>query len=225
MNEYLKATPFFDYDAPELRQWTKQHLAGVPDDPIEKAKALYLGVRDEIDYNPYVFSDKMETFKASHALREGQSYCIPKAVLLGAVARSVGIPSRLGLADVKNHLSSPKLIEWLQSDIFRMHGFIELYLDSQWVKATPAFNSRLCEAMGVEPLEFNGREDSIFQEYTRSGQAHMEYINDHGTFADLPYDFILTGIRKAYGHLFADGKPIPQHNASLERDLDDSTEH
>lgn len=219
MERYLQPTEYFDYNQPELKAWIATQLEGVPDDKVEQAKALYLAVRDSVSYNPYVFRPEPETFNASHALKTAESYCIPKAVLLGAAARSVGIPSRLGLADVRNHLSSPKLIEWLRSDIFRMHGFIELYLNGKWVKATPAFDKRLCELMKVEPLEFDGVTDSIFQEYTEAGEAHMEYVNDHGVFDDVPHEFILSGIKAAYGHLFPDGNGPDAIEGSLVQDI------
>ena len=219
MKNYLKPTEFFDYDKPEVKAWIDQQLEGVPNEPVEQVKALYLAVRDSVQYNPYVFQTNPRTLSASYALESRESYCIPKAVLLGAAARYIGIPSRLGLADVRNHLSSPKLIEWLRSDIFRMHGFIELYLNGQWVKATPAFNKQLCALMKVEPLEFDGVNDSVFQEFTEDGEAHMEYINDHGVFDDVPFDFIVDGVRSAYGHLFeADGKPA-RVDGSLEQDV------
>lgn len=219
MENYLKPTAFFDYDQPEVKAWIEQQLEGVPSDPVEQIKALYLAVRDSVHYNPYVFQTDPHALSASYALTSGESYCIPKAVLLGAAARAIGIPSRLGLADVRNHLSSPKLIEWLKSDIFRMHGFIELYLNGQWVKATPAFNRQLCDMMKVEPLEFDGVHDSVFQEFTESGEAHMEYINDHGVFEDVPHQFIVEGVRAAYGHLFTDDGQPAQANGSLEQDL------
>lgn len=219
MERYLQPTAFFDYDQPALKAWIADQLDGVPDDPVEQIKALYLAARDSVHYNPYVFSTEPHTFSASYALQCGETYCIPKAVLLGAAARSIGIPSRLGLADVRNHLSSPKLIEWLQSDIFRMHGFIELYLNGQWVKATPAFNARLCDLMNVEPLAFDGINDSIFQEYTESGAAHMEYVNDHGVFDDVPHEFIVAGVKSAYPHLFSATAPNGSNPGSLEADL------
>lgn len=221
MEHCLQPTKFFDYDKPELKAWIDKQLEGVARDPVEQIKALYLAVRDDIAYNPYVFSTNPETFSASYALGSGETYCIPKAVLLGAAARYLGIPSRLGLADVRNHLSSPKLIEWLQSDIFRMHGFIELYLNGRWVKATPAFNKQLCELMKVEPLAFDGINDSIFQEYTDSGDAHMEYVNDHGVFDDVPHAFIISGIRNAYPHLFTESgeESAATLTGSLEEDL------
>lgn len=218
MDRYLQPTAFFDYDQPSVRAWIDQQLESVPADPVEQVKALYIAVRDSISYNPYVFQTDPRTLSASYALESGETYCIPKAVLLGAAARSIGIPSRLGLADVRNHLSSPKLIEWLRSDIFRMHGFIELYLNGRWVKATPAFNRQLCEMMKVEPLEFDGLNDSIFQEYTESGEAHMEYINDHGVFDDVPHQFIVDGVRSAYGHLFEEDDANASER-SLEQDM------
>ncbi|MEX2475247.1 transglutaminase family protein [Marinobacter sp.] len=218
MERYLQPTAFFDYDQPDLKAWIAHQLEGVPNDPVEQVKALYLATRDSINYNPYVFRTDPATFSASYALKSGETYCIPKAVLLGAAARSIGIPSRLGLADVRNHLSSQKLIDYLQSDIFRMHGFIELYLNGRWVKATPAFNASLCELMHVEPLEFDGVNDSIFQEYTDSGEAHMEYVNDHGVFDDVPHDFIVRGIQAAYGHLFSENDISAAFSGSLADD-------
>ena len=158
-------------------------------------------MRDGLKYNPYVFNTNPETLTASFCAESKESYCVPKAILLGALARLNGIPARLGLADVKNHLSSPALIEWLKSDLFVMHGYIELYLDGKWVKATPAFNERLCRAMKVAPLEFNGMDDSIFHEYTGEGEKHMEYVNDHGVFDDLPVAFIMDKLEVAYPHL------------------------
>lgn len=202
LGQYLVATQFYDFDKPSVQLWADQALNGVSDDPVEMAKALYIAARDEVSYNPYVFSSDPNTLSASHVLETRESYCIPKAVLLGAAARYKGIPARLGLADVKNHLSSPRLIEFLRSDIFRMHGYIELYLNGQWVKATPAFNKRLCMIMKVEPLAFDGVNDSVFQAFTDDGAQHMEYVNEHGEFADVPYDFIMEGIQSAYPHLF-----------------------
>lgn len=219
LDQYLVATQFYDFDKPPVKQWADQVLDGVSGDPVAIAKALYLAARDDISYNPYTFSSDSGTLSASHVLDARESYCIPKAVLLGAAARYKGIPARLGLADVKNHLSSPRLIEFLRSDIFRMHGYIELYLNGRWVKATPAFNKRLCRIMKVEPLAFDGINDSIFQAFTDDGAQHMEYVNEHGTFADVPYDFIMEGIQSAYPHLFNQQAEVVAITGDLESEV------
>lgn len=219
MQQYLRATSYFDYDNEGLRAWADEQLQDCPDEPLAQARRLYVAVRDGVRYNPYVCRPERKTFSASHVLEAGESYCIPKAVLLGALARYRGIPSRLGLADVRNHLSSPRLIEWLRSDIFRMHGYIELFLEGRWVKATPAFDSGLCRFMHLEPLEFDGHRDSIFQSYTPDGKAHMEYLVDHGTFDDVPYDWIWQNLRQAYGHLFSGQPGTGATDRSLQKDL------
>jgi hypothetical protein len=51
----------------------------------------------------------------------------------------------------------------------------------------------------VIPLEFNGREDSIFHAYNAEKKEFMEYIDYHGTYADIPVETILTEWKKTYG--------------------------
>lgn len=205
----LSPSVFFDFNHPAIVAFSEQVVNSQMSD-TEKAVALYYAVRDGIKYNPYVFDVNPDSFKASHCLEAGQSYCIPKAILLAALCRLNGIEARIGLADVRNHLSSPALIKWLRSDVFVMHGFTEIKLNGRWVKATPAFDKVLCERMGVVPLEFNGRDDSIFHEFNGEGHRHMEYINDHGHFDDVPYDFIVEGVAQAYPHLMNEYKPNPE---------------
>ncbi|WP_396587049.1 transglutaminase family protein [Bermanella sp. R86510] len=221
MQSYLEATEFFDFNHPEVQQLSAQVVNPEMGDK-EKAVALYYAVRDGVKYNPYVFSDQAKSLSASYCLEHKESYCIPKAVLLGAVCRLNGIPSRLGLADVKNHLSSEALIKWLRSDVFVMHGYIELYINGRWVKATPAFDKTLCERMGVAPLEFNGEEDSVFHEFNGDGHRAMEYLADHGQFDDVPFDFIVQSVVKAYPHLTQDIHKRLMENHSLEQDLEQS---
>src|SRR5262249_49689595 len=151
----------------------------------ERAVALYYAVRDSIRYNPFLDFSKEETFRASHCLEAGQGYCVGKAALLAAVARASGIPSRIGLADVKNHLTTPGLRERMGTDLFTSHGFTELQLEGKWVKATPAFNIELCRRFKVKPLEFDGCEDSIFHPFDEEDRRHMEYLRDRGSHADV----------------------------------------
>lgn len=204
MQEYLEPGQYLDSDHPAVIEFAERHR-GASADLREQAVELYYAVRDGIRYNPYVFSLDPQTLKASHALQTGQTYCVPKAALLAACARHCGIPARIGLADVKNHLASGRMVEMLRSDMFAMHGYTELFLDGRWVKATPAFNLALCEAFGVQPLEFDGREDSVFHEFDGDGRRHMEYLRDHGVFADVPEALFFDHLRLCYPHLFEVG--------------------
>ncbi len=195
---YLRPGRFVDSDHPDVRAWTAEVVDGV-DDPRERAVALYYRVRDDFRYDPYGIDRTEAGFRGAWVLAHGRGFCIPKATLLAAAARAAGIPARLGFADVRNHLTSARLREAMGTDVFAWHGYAELHLDGRWVKATPAFNLTLCEKTGVVPLEFDGRADSIFHEFDAEGRRHMEYLLDHGPFADVPYERILEAWAEHYG--------------------------
>jgi transglutaminase-like putative cysteine protease len=197
LNEYLRPAEFIDSDDPDVRAFAEKKSAGAPD-TIARAIQLYNAVRDEILYDPYYVGDARRVLRARAFLRAGRGFCNPKAALLAAAARVVGIPSRVGYADVCNHLSTKKLRDLIGGDLIIWHGFTELYLDGLWVKATPAFNLRLCERFGVVPLDFDGRHDSLFHQYDRTGRLHMEYVNQRGTFADVPYDILVADFKRVY---------------------------
>jgi hypothetical protein len=131
----------------------------------------------------------------------------------------------VGFADVRNHLTTPRLRQLMGTDLFYYHGYTELYLDGKWVKATPAFDRGLCEKFGVRPLEFDGREDSLFHPFDVSGRRHMEYVRDRGPAADVPVADILETFTRFYPQLTA-AAPTPsatqfRQEASLTK-LDES---
>ncbi len=202
LEEYARPGEFIDSGHPEVQTFAREVTAGAAD-PVARAVTLYHAVRDGIAYDPYYAGEARSYFRASDCLRAKRGFCIPKAALLAATARAVGIPARLGFADVRNHLSTKKLIELLGSDLFRWHSFTELYLEGAWVKATPAFDLRLCQRFGVLPLEFDGRQDSLFQEYDHSGRRYMEYVTQRGNYADVPYEAIVAEFKSAYPRWFA----------------------
>jgi transglutaminase-like putative cysteine protease len=119
--------------------------------------------------------------------------------LLCALGRASGIPARVGFATVRNHIATKELIEYLGSDLFVYHGFVEFFLEGKWVKATPAFNKELCIRHKVIPLEFSGLEDSLFQSYNLEKKKFMEYVDDHGSYADIPLARVLAAWKKVYG--------------------------
>ena len=197
--KYLSATEIIDSDSKIIIDYAMSVIKDADDDPISRAINLYYAVRDGIWYDPYLPFYRPEHYRASNVLRRGRAFCIGKAGLLCALGRACGIPSRLGFADVHNHLATRQLIDYLGSNIFSFHGFMEFYLEGKWVKATPAFNKELCRKARVTPLEFNGREDSIFQPYNEEKKLFMEYITDHGTYADIPVDQIVEAWKATYG--------------------------
>jgi transglutaminase-like putative cysteine protease len=205
---YLRPTDFIDCDDPAVARFAAE--AAPPGDPRERAVALYYAVRDGFRYDPYRVDLRPEGMRASTVLTNGYGFCIPKAVLLAAAARCLGIPSRLGFGDVVNHVSTERLRKLMTTDLFVYHGYTELYLDEKWVKATPAFNRSLCERFNVAPLEFDGLQDALLQQFDRSGNRYMEYVNDRGTRADLPLDEIRAAFEHYYPNLMADGETLPR---------------
>lgn len=200
MNEYLNPGRYVDSAHPAVIAFSAKHAAG--DSPLEKAVSLYYAVRDVIRYNPFLDFSDPEVFRASSVLEADEGFCIGKAALLAGAARAAGIPARVGFADVKNHLTTPRLAETMGSDLFVYHGYTELHLEGKWVKATPAFNLALCRRFRVKPLEFDGREHSVFHAFDEDDRRHMEYLHDRGSFSDVPVDEIQRVFRESYPRFY-----------------------
>ncbi len=200
---YLAPSRFVDSDAPAIRAYAEARAGGGSD--VERACRLYYAVRDDLRYDPYDIDYTPKGFSASATLERGRGFCVTKAAVLAAAARAAGIPARLGYADVRNHLATPRLVEQMGTDLFIFHGYTDLGLEGRWVKATPAFNLELCTKFGVLPLEFDGRQDSVFHPFDARGQRHMEYVRDRGVYGDVPYDAIVAEFRILYPNFNLDG--------------------
>lgn len=197
LTEYLRPTWFLDSDSADVQRFAATAVGDVVD-PTGQVARLFLAVRDGIRYDPYTLSTDPARYRASAVSRAPAAYCIPKAVLLAASARALGIPARLGFADVRNHFTSSRLHTLLGTDLFVFHGYTELRLGERWLKATPAFNRELCARLGVRPLEFDGTADALLQPFDASGRRYLEYVRDRGTAADLPLAEILRVFRDTY---------------------------
>lgn len=193
---YLVPTPAIDSDHHAVRAFAQAH--GADGDAQARSVSLYLAVRDRLRYDPYRIDLSLHGMKASTALAQGSGWCVPKAVVLAAVARAAGIPARLGFADVRNHMSTERLRQTMQTDVFAWHGYTELWINGAWRKATPALNIELCDKFGLLPLEFDGEHDSLYHPFDRAGHRHMEYVKERGSFDDLP----LAEISATFEHIY-----------------------
>jgi transglutaminase-like putative cysteine protease len=180
----LQPTALLDSDHPAVVAFAARHGGGADD--RQRAVSLYYAVRDGFRYDPYRIDLSPAGMRASTVLANGFGWCVPKATLLAAACRAIGIPARVGFADVRNHLSTARMREVMQTDVFYWHGYAVLLLDGAWRKATPAFNRELCERFDLLPLEFDGRGDSLYHPFDRQGHRHMEYLADRGAFDDVP---------------------------------------
>ncbi|MFN7142209.1 MAG: transglutaminase-like domain-containing protein [Myxococcota bacterium] len=209
--ETLRPNAFVDSDHPAVVAFAREHAAGLP--PREAAVALFYAVRERLRYNPWRVRYTRDAYTASSvALRDPAEggHCIDKALLLAGACRALGIASRLHFANVRNHIGTARLEEKLGTDLLVYHGYAELWLGERWVAATPAFNRALCEKLGVAPLEFDGVHDAIFQEYEHGTRRFMEYVEDHGSHADVPFDAMIAAWKRHYGvHANAGTWPTP----------------
>ncbi len=117
MPDFLLPTAFIDSAAPNIVAFARQ-AAGDESDEVTRAVRLYYAVRDGIVYTPYCDFRSLDTFRASAVLARGDGFCVGKAAVLAAVARASGIPARVGFADVRNHLCTPRLRALVGGDVF-----------------------------------------------------------------------------------------------------------
>jgi transglutaminase-like putative cysteine protease len=189
IKDYLKPTPMIDCE-----HWTIKERAGAlakdQKGIKEIARSLFCFVRDEIKYNPYMPRYLPEHFRASNTLARKDGFCVQKAVLLIALCRAVGIPSRLGLAVIKNHRMPDKMANMLHGNVLPDHGYAELYLNDRWIKTTPSFDLETCQKNRIIPVEFDGENDAKLHPHNQDGKLHIEYVMDRGPYDDVPIDAI-----------------------------------
>lgn len=198
--DYLAPTYYFDYEHDRIQTMVHEFTSKDLSDQ-KKTIGLYRKVRDGWMYDPYTVSLSPEKMRASYIAGKPTGHCIEKSVVLIAGLRALNIPARLHLGKVRNHIAVEKLLEKLGSDELTPHGMVNVFLNDEWLKLSPAFNKELCKKFNVEPLEFDGKNSSFLQQYNSSGSRFMEYLEDYGHFADLPVDFIKKNLKEHYGHL------------------------
>jgi len=197
---YTDPADYVDSDHPAVVAFAR---AAAPAEASARdiASRLYTAVRDGIRYNPYVNMRSPESFRASSVLGAGNGYCVGKAALYAAACRVHGIPARVGFADVRNHLSTEKLRQSMGTDLFTWHGFTEVHVDGAWRKATPTFNDTLCAKLGVAPLDFDGHGDALLHAFDGAGRTYMQYVNDHGSYHDVPAKFLMREMARDYANM------------------------
>ena len=212
---WLAPTWFLDSDSDEVAAFAAQ-ATGDATSPTETAVALFHAVRDGFRYDPYVKAEGPADYRASSVAQTAANWCTPKSVLLTAAARHCDIPARLGFADVRNHLTSEKLSAKMGTDLFIWHGYTEFLLEGRWLKASSAFNIEMCDRFGVKVLDFDGTADALMHPFDEEGNRHMEYVNQRGSFDDLPLDQIQADFDQVYGDWLGDG------SAADEDDIDEA---
>tara|TARA_R110000868_G_scaffold363643_4_gene625984 strand:+ start:909 stop:1544 length:636 start_codon:yes stop_codon:yes gene_type:complete len=207
--KYLESTYYFDFENELVQNLISEFKTDTLSDK-EKTIGIYTKVRDNWKYDPYSISFSKEKYKSSHIAEKQSGNCVEKSILLIACLRALGIPARLHLGKVKNHIAVQRLTEKFGSNELTPHGMVNVYLDNKWLKMSPAFNKSLCEKLNVEPLDFDGENNSFLQQYNSEGTRFMEYIDDYGYFDDVPLDFMIKNIKEHYPNIFDTNERITE---------------
>ncbi|MCH8906992.1 MAG: transglutaminase domain-containing protein [Candidatus Heimdallarchaeota archaeon] len=198
MEQFLAETEYFDISDPIIKiHLEKLDLSALSDK--EKAIKLFYHVRDSIKYSVKPVDLKKTTYIASHVLQQAKSFCIPKAIALGTLARAVGIPSRLHFVDFINHRLSANLEQLWGTNVMAGHCYTELYLNGKWVKATVSLDKITCAKHKFRPVEFDGENDALLFDTDQEGRPHAEYIADHGTHSDMSLKLVTNIFESTYG--------------------------
>ncbi|REG87271.1 transglutaminase-like domain-containing protein [Winogradskyella sediminis] len=207
--KYLESTYYFDFEKESVQNLISELNTDIISD-TEKTIRIYNKVRDNWKYDPYSISLLKEKYKSSHIAKKQSGNCVEKSIILIACLRALKIPARLHLGKVKNHIAVERLTEKFGSNELTPHGMVNVYLKDKWLKMSPAFNKSLCTKLNVEPLEFDGENNSFLQQYNSDGTRFMEYIDDYGHFEDVPLDFMERNIKEHYPHIFDTDETIKE---------------
>ncbi len=122
LEEMLAATTYTNTDDPEIRRLAKQ-AAGDEKNPLRLARRLRAFVSD------YVQSKDLGVgfATASEVARSRQGDCSEHAVLLAALARACGLPSR----GVSGIVHARRFAE--KNDVFVWHMWTQVWIDDRWV--------------------------------------------------------------------------------------------
>lgn len=202
--DYLSPTYFFDFESEEIQAIISEFKDALLSQK-EIAIALYTKVRDHWRYDPYNLSFNKEKYRASEIAKRSKGHCVDKSIILIACLRAMGIPARIHLAKVKNHIAVDRLIEKFGSNELTPHGMVDAFIANKWLKLSPTFNASLCEMLHVAPLDFDGENDAVLQAFNKEGTQFMEYLEDYGHFEDVPVAFMAQNAREHYPKIFDNG--------------------
>ncbi len=187
LESFLEPAPGVQCEPREVFDLARQVARGSAND-VEAAGRLFVYVRDTVRYSVRVPFEPMEEYQALNTLARGKGYCVQKAALLCALARALGIPARLGFADIRNFQFPEELTGLIGDNVLTYHCFTEWFLGGQWYKATPAFDAALSAQRGWRVVEFAPGQDLLLPATTLEGRPHIQYLAQRGWRHGVPLE-------------------------------------
>jgi len=187
LESFLEPAPGVQCEPKAVFELARQVARGSAND-VEAAGRLFDYVRDTVRYSVRVPFEPIEEYHALNTLARGKGYCVQKAALLAALARAVGIPARLGFADIENQQLPEGIFEITGGNVLHFHCFTEWFVGGAWLKATPSFDRALSEEKGWRVVEYRPGEDLLLPAETRDGQPHIRYLRQRGWRLGVPLE-------------------------------------
>lgn len=198
MQQFLEPSESIEANHPRIIELTERIVSGATGVP-EKASRLFELVRDQIGYTVHSPFHDISHYRATATIDRGWGFCVQKSIVLVSLCRAADIPARLVFADIVNHRIPDALTEMMGSNLFVHHCYSELHIEGRWLQATPSFDRRLCDKHQFPLVEFDGSQHAILPSLDTAGRPFVEYVNHHGSFADLDLEPMLAHWVEAYG--------------------------
>lgn len=173
LSPYLSATTMVDIDDRRIKRLARRSVSSARS-PAEKADAMRKFVTD------YVREKGLDVgfATASEVARTRSGDCTEHAVLLAALARANGIPSR-GVSGLVQVPAGPFGAEGVKA--FGYHMWTQVYIGGQWVDIDAAFRQTDCDpthiALSLMPLGDEGMIESIMAMFPLMGQLEIEVVD------------------------------------------------
>ncbi|MEA5037669.1 hypothetical protein SDC9_31758 [bioreactor metagenome] len=153
---FLSEDPYVNFSHPLIQKKARELFSDVTSE-VEKARAAYLFVRDEIPHSFDIRSDII-TAKASDVLFHKTGICHAKANLLAALLRSQNIPAGFCFQHVT--LADDESLGYC------VHCFNAVFLEDHWIKLDARGNTRGIDAQfSLETPKLAFRNRSGYDEY------------------------------------------------------------
>ena len=182
---YMEPTEIIDSDHPAVIETAIRLTRGCTEQS-EQARALFTFVRDQIIYDFAPEFRSLADWRASMTLERRSGMCQQKAVLLAALARACGIPSRLCFQTLRDYKLTARYVKLIGDNVLPWHGLNALWLDGRWLHADASLDRGLVERKSYRLVEFTGETDAHLHATDLAGHQHFEVVEDCGCFADFP---------------------------------------
>jgi transglutaminase-like putative cysteine protease len=162
----------------------------------EKARQLFVFVRDTVRYDFTPKLDSRDSWRASTTLQRGKGFCQQKAVLLTALCRAAKIPAGICFQHIRDHkLLDTRFSALLPNGIIAFHGLTAVWTNGAWVRLDPSLDAGLVRIRGYRLTDFNGTGEALLPPTDLNGQPHFDFLGQHGPFADFPRAISDLGVR------------------------------